>query len=70
MIRIGSIYSIRAHRASAHHPSCPARDGSGPCVGCGTPQAPMVPAPRPSSAWLDDVDERTRRYHSSTAVGR
>ncbi len=20
---------------AGHHPSCPARDGSGPCVGCG-----------------------------------
>jgi len=69
MIRIGSIYSLRKHRASAHHPSCPARDGSGACLGCGT-RAPVVPAPRPSAAWLDEADEATRRYHSSTAVGR
>lgn len=71
MIRI---YSLRKHkpkhRASGpHHPSCPARDGSGPCVGCG-PESPSVPAPRPSAAWLDEASEAERRYHSSTALGR
>lgn len=46
---MSTIYSVRRHLAAHHHPSCPARDRSGPCVGCGT-LAPSVPAPRPASS--------------------